>query len=139
MRVLTCVGAIVSALLLHSADAHRHKMRLRPPPPQEDDEAMLAVARAKGTIQNGTFQQLLDHKNPHLGTFSQRYWYNAEWWAGPGAPVILRAPDESDGWDAYVGNTTQSFEFARTNKAAVLTLEHRYFGVLESDLDWLCH
>ncbi|KAG6157500.1 hypothetical protein E4U51_008044 [Claviceps purpurea] len=128
MRVLTCVGAIASALLLHSADAHGHKMRLRPPPPPAGDEAMLAVARTQGTIQNGTFQQLLDHKNPHLGTFSQRYWYNAEWWAGPGAPVILRAPDEGDGWDGYVGNTTQSFEFARTNKAAVLTLEHRYYG-----------
>ncbi|KAG6178013.1 hypothetical protein E4U36_006790 [Claviceps purpurea] len=128
MRVLTCVGAIASALLLHSADAHGHKMRLRPPPHPEGDVAMLAVARAQGKIRNGTFQQLLDHKNPHLGTFSQRYWYNTEWWAGPGAPVILRAPEEVDGWDGNVGNSTQSFEFGRTNKAAIIALEHRYYG-----------
>lgn len=36
---------------------------------------------------NSTFEQLLDHKNPHLGTFSQRFWWNAEWWNGEGSPV----------------------------------------------------
>jgi hypothetical protein len=37
---------------------------------------------------NSTFQQLIDHENPHLGTFSQRYWWNSEWWSGEGSPVV---------------------------------------------------
>lgn len=36
------------------------------------------------------FNQLIDHNNPELGTFPQRYWYNAEWWKGEGSPVGLR-------------------------------------------------
>ena len=36
---------------------------------------------------SSTFQQLLDHGNPALGTFSQRFWWNDEFWAGPGSPV----------------------------------------------------
>ena len=52
----------------------------RPSPPP-------ASAKSTASIQESTFQQLLDHSNPSLGTFSQRYWYNAEWWGGPGSPV----------------------------------------------------
>lgn len=33
------------------------------------------------------FHQLIDHNDPELGTFPQRYWYNAEWWKGEGSPV----------------------------------------------------
>lgn len=35
------------------------------------------------------FDQLLDHKNPELGTFPQRYWWNSQWWKGPGSPVSI--------------------------------------------------
>lgn len=35
----------------------------------------------------GYFEQLLDHENPDLGTFSQRYFYSTEYWNGPGSPV----------------------------------------------------
>jgi hypothetical protein len=37
----------------------------------------------------GYFTQLLDHENPALGTFSQRYYYDTQYWAGPGSPVRL--------------------------------------------------
>lgn len=37
---------------------------------------------------NTTFQQLIDHKNPSLGTFAQRVWWNATYWGGPGNPVF---------------------------------------------------
>jgi hypothetical protein len=40
---------------------------------------------------SGTFEQYIDHNNPGLGTFAQRFWWNSEFWAGPGSPVsILR-------------------------------------------------
>ncbi|KAG5962519.1 hypothetical protein E4U58_003850 [Claviceps cyperi] len=42
--------------------------------------------------------------------------------------LSLEAQTRPTVWDGYVGKTTQSFEFARTNKAAVITLEHRYYG-----------
>jgi hypothetical protein len=48
-----------------------------------------ATASANATYGQSTFQQLIDHKNPSLGTFPQRYWWNSEWWNGAGAPVIF--------------------------------------------------
>jgi len=32
----------------------------------------------------GTFDQMIDHANPKLGTFEQRFWYGTEFWKGPG-------------------------------------------------------
>ena len=40
------------------------------------------------TIQNATFEQLIDHENPSLGTFSQFYYYSTEFYKGPGSPVV---------------------------------------------------
>ena len=40
------------------------------------------------TVYNATFQQLIDHANPSLGTFSQFYYYSIEYWKGPGSPVV---------------------------------------------------
>lgn len=39
-------------------------------------------------VQNATFEQLIDHENPHLGTFSQFYYYSTEFYKGPGSPVV---------------------------------------------------
>lgn len=52
----------------------------RPTPPP-------ATGQSTATIQESTFEQLLDHENPSLGTFSQRFWWSSEWWDGPGSPV----------------------------------------------------
>lgn len=38
---------------------------------------------------NGTFDQHIDHANPSLGTFKQRFYYNTTWWGGPGSPVCV--------------------------------------------------
>ena len=43
---------------------------------------------AVSTIQNATFEQLIDHENPSLGTFSQFYYYSTEFYKGPGSPVV---------------------------------------------------
>ena len=43
---------------------------------------------------NATFAQLIDHNNPHLGTFDQFYFYDATHWGGPGSPVIMFTPGE---------------------------------------------
>lgn len=44
-------------------------------------------------IYNSTFEQYIDHTNPSLGTFQQRYWYNSEFWDGQGSLVsTFRVP-----------------------------------------------
>jgi meiotically up-regulated gene 157 (Mug157) protein len=50
-------------------------------PPEE-------FARNDSTIYNATFEQLIDHENPSLGTFSQFYYYSTEFWNGTGSPVV---------------------------------------------------
>ncbi|KAG8914931.1 hypothetical protein FRC00_009536 [Tulasnella sp. 408] len=35
------------------------------------------------------FSQLIDHTQPSLGTFNQRYFFSDEFWTGEGAPIII--------------------------------------------------
>jgi hypothetical protein len=35
-------------------------------------------------VGNSTFEQLIDHSNPHLGKFEQFYYYDTTFWKGPG-------------------------------------------------------
>jgi hypothetical protein len=51
-------------------------------------------ALGKRSTGEATFQQLIDHSNPSLGTFSQRYWWSDEFYAGPGSPVVFFTPGE---------------------------------------------
>ncbi|CAK7197945.1 hypothetical protein SEUCBS139899_000596 [Sporothrix eucalyptigena] len=79
----------------------------------------------------GTFNQIIDHNNPHLGTFSQRYWYTTEYWAGPGSPIILANPGEQSGtgWNVtYLTNQRITGLFAENVDGAIVILEHRYWG-----------
>lgn len=69
----------ISTFLLHTS-AVNAAIPPKPVPPPSSAE----IADFTG---QSTFQQLIDHKNPHLGTFSQRYWWNSEWWSGEGSPV----------------------------------------------------
>ncbi|OAA59573.1 serine-type peptidase [Niveomyces insectorum RCEF 264] len=77
-----------------------------------------------------TFQQQVDHSDPSQGTFSQRYWYSTEYWTGPGAPVVFFTPGESaaDLYTGYLTNRTLTGQFAQALGAAVVMLEHRYWG-----------
>lgn len=80
---------------------------------------------------NSTFEQLIDHNDPSLGTFSQFYFYDTTYWKGPGSPVILFTPGEV--------NATRYYSYLTTNRttgllaerigAATIVLEHRYWGV----------
>lgn len=60
---------------------------------------------APATMGNATFQQYIDHDNKSLGTFSQLYFYNDEFYKGPGSPVILFTPGEvnATGYTSYLG------------------------------------
>jgi hypothetical protein len=40
---------------------------------------------------SGVFTQPIDHKDPSIGNFTQRYWFNSSLWGGPGYPVRREA------------------------------------------------
>jgi len=89
------ISAIVFFLTFTTAQSERNLkpfgQRNIPLPPPEDGDIFSASFRA-AVVTNVTgtafFDQLLDHNNPSKGTFKQQYWWNAQWWAGPGSPVI---------------------------------------------------
>ena len=79
------------ALLAASATAaNPFAARTRPVPPVVNvDGLSFAAADASSSATSGTgfFTQLLDHDNPSVGTFQQRFWWSSEYWEGPGSPV----------------------------------------------------
>lgn len=94
-------------------------------------EAHQAVLGTHGTNGWGTFDQLIDHSNPGLGTFKQRYWYGTEYWKGPGSPIFLVDPGEqaADGFNVtYTTEQRLPGLMAKTTGGAVIVMEHRYWG-----------
>lgn len=102
-------------------DALRGQGVLKVPKPNVDSDKNIKLAE---------FQQLLDHSNPSLGTFSQRYWYDTQYWKGPGSPVVIFTPGEEDA-EPYIGyctNVTINGQVAEKIGAATIVIEHRYWG-----------
>ncbi|KAM5545184.1 hypothetical protein V8D89_001295 [Ganoderma adspersum] len=75
------------------------------------------------------FDQLIDHNNPGLGTFQQRYYHTYEFYE-PGGPIILSTPGEEDasGYTGYLTNATINGRIAQTLNGSTIVLEHRFFG-----------
>lgn len=92
------------------------------PKPEKND--------ASDPIVLASFNQLIDHTNPSLGTFPQRYWYNKQYWKGAGSPVILFTPGEiaAEDYTPYDTNLTINGLLAQKIGAAMILLEHRYWG-----------
>ncbi|KAG2355878.1 serine carboxypeptidase S28-domain-containing protein [Suillus spraguei] len=99
----------------------------------------IAVPERSITSPNGTalpnmttvyyFDQLIDHNNPDLGTFQQRYWMNWEYYE-PGGPIILMTPGEvnADGYEFFVTNYSINGLIAQQQNGAAILIEHRFFG-----------
>ncbi|KAI0043738.1 peptidase S28 [Auriscalpium vulgare] len=77
-----------------------------------------------------TFDQLIDHNNPSLGTFQQRYWSTWEYYK-PGGVIILTTPGETnaDGYTGYLTNDTINGQIAQAHNGATIVLEHRFYGL----------
>ena len=73
--------------------------------------------------------QLLDHMAPNdirlLHTWSQRYFEDLSLWRGPGYPVFLALGGEGPEYGAPDGLQR---ELAEQHGAALITLEHRFYG-----------
>jgi len=101
--------------------------QLKPPPLRDDTIRSSAGEVVRG---EGVFQQPIDHTDPSLGTFGQRYWWSSEFWAGPGSPIVFTTPGEAaaDGYTGYLTNRTIVGAFAQAIGGAAVLVEHRYWG-----------
>ena len=84
-----CPLVTLSSAVLQNARLHAATMR-RPSVPvvTADDVAVTDVTGAALPPLNTTyiFNQLIDHNNPHLGTFQQRFWTTWEFYEKGNAP-----------------------------------------------------
>ncbi|KAI0650408.1 peptidase S28 [Trametes meyenii] len=76
------------------------------------------------------FDQLIDHTNPSLGTFKQRYWHTYEFYE-KGGPIVLNTPGEANAapYTGYLTNRTIDGQLAQELNGAAIVLEHRYYGL----------
>lgn len=97
-------------------------------PPGRNMSFTLPPSNSSG---NATFQQWIDHSDHSLGTFSQFYYWGNEFYGGPGSPVIIFTPGEVNvtGYQSYLTNKRIYALFAQEIKAAIVVLEHRYWGM----------
>ncbi|KAI0332897.1 peptidase S28 [Cubamyces sp. BRFM 1775] len=75
------------------------------------------------------FDQLIDHDDPSLGTFQQRYWMSYNYYQ-PGGPILLMNAGEQDASAliGYLTTTTITGYLAEKLNGTVVLLEHRFFG-----------
>ncbi|OSC97649.1 peptidase S28 [Trametes coccinea BRFM310] len=77
------------------------------------------------------FDQLIDHDDPSLGTFKQRYWFNYQYYQ-PGGPVILMNAGEGDASPAVpylLADLGIPGVLAKEFNGVAVLLEHRFFGL----------
>jgi len=73
------------------------------------------------------FLQKIDHHNPQDPTvFSQRYYLNTAYASGPDAPVLFYLCGEATCKESSLKGAIESH--AKELKAALISLEHRYYG-----------
>ncbi|ODA79174.1 hypothetical protein RJ55_04766 [Drechmeria coniospora] len=134
---MRCYPLLIAALadLLMAASAPRPAAHYRMPLPVDGQAASVdgqaaSVAAKKVGPQVGHFVQPIDHRNPSRGNFTQRFWWNADYYRGPGSPVIMMAPIEDDpSWKvSWMNSSKLPGAFAEAVGGAIVMMEHRYYG-----------
>ncbi|KAF9464843.1 peptidase S28 [Collybia nuda] len=133
------VALLIVPLLSHLVnaalpDGRPHANVVRPPGVPLVKIPDTPVVSRNGTVlppYNTTylFDQLIDHNNPSLGTFKQRYWHTYEYYE-PGGPIILFTPGEgnADGYSGYLTTSTINGLIARQQNGSTIVIEHRFYG-----------
>ncbi|TQS33641.1 hypothetical protein Golomagni_06006, partial [Golovinomyces magnicellulatus] len=128
----TAVELLLAASTVHALSP---LMTSQLSPPKVDLDESQKIVDISSVIQKrqiveATFDQLIDHSDPSKGTFKQRYWYNDEFYAGEGSPMVLFAPGENaaDGYQGYTTNRTITGAFAQAIGGGAVMFEHRYWG-----------
>lgn len=81
---------------------------------------------AEKTIQSAYFNQLIDHNNPALGTFSQRYYIDETYGTEENSPVFFYICGESACSKRSLNGAIKNY--AQKFHAKLVALEHRYYG-----------
>lgn len=112
---LACIGS--SAATLSARDIHLKHKRFGLKTAAVDDLDLVG---------NATFEQNVDHSDPSMGTFEQRYWWDGSHYK-KGGPVFVFNPGESsaDGMIGYTRNTTIPGRYAQEFSGAVIVIERR--------------
>ncbi|KAK7062118.1 peptidase S28 [Favolaschia claudopus] len=133
LSLLAAVLSIVDGL---TTDGRPHANFMRKPtiPIVPIDHGQPVTSR-NGTIlppynTTYTFQQLIDHNNPSLGTFTQRFWHTYEFYE-EGGPIVLFTPGEANAspYSGYLTNSTINGQIAQQESGAAVVLEHRFYGL----------
>lgn len=81
---------------------------------------------APKTVTSYYFNQLIDHENPAIGTFSQRYHMDETYGKSKNAPVFLYICGETICSKSYLNGAIRTH--AKKYHAKLIALEHRYYG-----------
>jgi hypothetical protein len=77
------------------------------------------------------FQQPIHHADHSIGFFGEFYFWNASFWKGSGSPIVIFLPGETDASSFHSFSRPEVSTvgmIAERIGAAVLILEHRYYG-----------
>ncbi|WP_231950467.1 S28 family serine protease [Legionella spiritensis] len=92
---------------------------------QRQKEEALPFAAVQSVV-DGRFEQLIDHQNPAVGTFSQRYYLDESYARTADAPVFFYICGEAACEKRSLNGAIR--DFARKYHARLVALEHRYYG-----------
>ncbi|CAG8956180.1 hypothetical protein HYFRA_00012097 [Hymenoscyphus fraxineus] len=100
------------------------------PPEEPMDASFMRKVAASNITGSAFFDQIIDHNDLSKGTFKQKFWWNTEFWAGPGSPIVFFTPGEiaAAGYTGYLTNATITGLYAQEIKGAVIMVEHRFWG-----------
>lgn len=112
------LAAAAAIALAASAEGKiKHKQGLRGPP----------AVSPPVPVEENWFVQSLDHFRPTDGrTWKQRYWIRLDYYK-PGGPVLLMIGGEGEANVAWMGAGSWTV-YAEREGAAMVMLEHRYYG-----------
>jgi hypothetical protein len=86
LSVISALAALASCAAAFKKTEFLLRGRLVPPI-DPADHAMMKIVSLNDAMGSAFFDQLLDHNDPSKGTFKQKFWWNTEFWEGPGSPV----------------------------------------------------
>jgi serine protease 16 len=81
------------------------------------------------TVVQSWFEQKVDHFDlRNNGTWFQRFYYDFEYWGGPGSPIFFQL-----GWESELGPEDSSLDYylyhaAKEHQGVFLAMEHRFYG-----------
>lgn len=89
-------------------------------------KSITSMALNTTQVKEATFQQLINHTDPALGTFSQRYFLDESYSTSDNSPVFFYLCGEATCTPENLDGTIR--ELAKKYNAKLIALEHRYYG-----------